>query len=413
MHDKKSIKAFWAGIIGNVIEHFDVSLYLMLAPFIANTFFSPTDELSALIKTYLISFIGIIIRPISTIYFARLAINKSAKIALIISLTGVTVTTGMIAFLPSYEQVGSYAPILLLIIRSLQSIFAAGEQAVAPFFILNNVKQNKFTRVSGIINVSIMLGIILASLCTSVVSMSPDPKFYWRVVFALSFLISLVGIFLRLSVLDKVNVRNIKVNYSDIFNLVTKHKIKLIRIICVSSLSYVTYSIPFIFFNSFIPLITNINLSKMIETNTILLIIDSFLIIALSFIAEKYDRNKFMGFTSLILALTIVPLFYFLDGSSYIYVLAVRIWIIFLGVAFLVPLQAWYYSLFSGDERFIVVGLGTSIASDLFGRTCPGICLFLWHYYGTTIAPGFFIAFISVIASIAIFSSSFIKTNEC
>lgn len=405
MKQKKFNKAFWAGVIGNVLEHFDIALYGMLAPFMATTFFNPKDEVGAIIKTYLIAYIGIIIKPISTIYFSRLAINYSARKALIISITGIAFSTGAIAFLPTYDQVGSLAAVLLLIVRIFQGIFAAGEQAVAPFFILSNVEQKKYTRVSGVFNSSTMFGVILASLAATLVSSTSDPKFYWRVAFGCAFLTGLGGILLRYWVIEESTTKDIKINFSDVLKILNKHKVKLLRVICVSSLSYVTYSIPFVFFNTFIPLITNIELRQMLEANTMLLLLDTSLILVLSIVVEKYNRRKFLGIISLILAVTVIPLFSYLEGSSYLYVIIVRLWVICLGLAFLVPLQAWYYNLFEGNERFIITGIGSNIASDLVGRPCPGICLALWQYFNHTAAPACFVAIIAIIASVAILTT--------
>lgn len=83
---------------------------------------------------------SLITRPLGAIFFGRLVLKYQIKNILAITLSGVAVCTFLIGIIPTYADIGIYAPIILTIIRSLQGFFAAGEHSIAAFFIiqLNN-----------------------------------------------------------------------------------------------------------------------------------------------------------------------------------------------------------------------------------------------------------------------------------
>ena len=162
-----------------------------------------------------------------------------------------------------------------------------------------------------------------------------------------------------------------------------------------------TYTVPFVFMNSFIPLISNISLQSMLTINTILLIIEMLLIYWLGRLLLRYPADKIMLTASLLLACTAVPLFIGFKQPTLAYVTLVRCWIVVLGVVFLCPLNYWYNQLFTSRERFLLIGMGGALGSATIGRLVPAICLAIWH---TTNHAGWIGVFIMVIALGAAFA---------
>ena len=399
-------KNFISGIIGNVLDRYDMALYGLMAAFIAPNFFPNDDQVVQLIKAYGIMAIGTFTRPIGALLFGKLAMNIGARKVMILCLTGVALTTGAMGLIPSYAEMGISATVIFVLTRIIQGLFAAGENTVAPFFIIQNSPLEKATRTSGFYNCSTMFGVILASVTAYFVSESSNPQYYWRYAFLAGFLTAIAGLYLRYFVLKSINEEELKpMPLQATLKVIFANLPKLIRVIFVNSFSYVTYTIPFVFMNSFIPLVTNISLSEMLQLNSILLVLDTSLIPIFGIIAENFNRAKFMALMSGFVAISIIPLFYFLDGAGFLYVMFVRLVVIIAGLAYLAPLQAWYYELFNGRERYILVGVGYSISEELLGKSSTAICLALWHYFKTPVAPAFYVVFVGVCATIALLTS--------
>src|SRR6476619_7062704 len=101
-------------LLGNALDHYDTHIYSLLAPFIASVFFAQRDNLTNQMWAFSIASVGIITRPLGAIIFGRLALLLGPLKALRYSLVGVAFATFLIGILPSYQQVGALAPIMLL-----------------------------------------------------------------------------------------------------------------------------------------------------------------------------------------------------------------------------------------------------------------------------------------------------------
>lgn len=399
---KKEQKNFIAGIVGNVLDRYDMALYGLMAAFIAPAFFPDNDPVVGIIKAYGVMALGIFTRPLGALLFGKMAMKVGSRKIMIICLAGVAVTTGMIGLIPSYEQIGATATMLFIIVRIIQGIFASGENTVAPFFIIQNSPVDRSTRTSGYYNCSTMAGVVLASIAATIVSYSPNPYFYWRYAFIFGFTTAIAGVVLRYILVKNLDELVPDINLRKVLSLVRDNRITILRVVLVSSFSYITYTVPFVFMNSFVPEVTNIKIGEMLQLNSILLVLDTALIPILGIFAEKYDRAKFMASMSGFIALTCIPLFYFIEGSGFIYIMFVRLVIIIAGLAYLVPLQAWYYDLCKGSERYLMVGIGYSLGEEILGRNSTAICLWLWYYFKSTAAPAAYIFVIAVLATIAL-----------
>ncbi len=401
---KNSKLIFWSGIIGNSLDHYDSALYAFLAPFLAPVFFPDTEPLVALILVYGIKSFGIFTRPVGATLFGYLALKHPPQKLLSITLTGVAISTFCIGFIPSYESIGILAPILLAIIRAIQGIFAAGEYNIAALFILEHVGDSKNqVKASSFYICSTMIGTLLASGAAAVVSISSNPSYYWRIAFLLGLITAITGIILRSKTVFITKPITQKKQVKP-FSAIANNKLKLIKIIPITSFSFLTYVIPFIFLNNFVPLFSDINTSDLLIYNTFLLIIDILMIPFCGHLANKFNIAKWMAYMSSLLAVTIIPIFYILPSLSIIGITIAKMWIIIIGVAFVAPLNVLLFRMIPTNEKYLVTGLSYAIGTELLGRSATTICLTIWYYTNITWMPAIYVVFVSILASIALFS---------
>jgi MFS family permease len=395
-----SKKLFWAGSIGNVLDHYDMALYTFLVPFIAPIFFKQEDTIVQLIMAYGLTAVGIFTRPIGSIFFGRLAMRVNPKTLLAITLSGVALSTAAIGIIPGYDSIGSWAIVILLIIRIVQGLFAAGEQSIASILLLDKLEEGTRTKMSSYYVASSMTGTMIASGSAILVSMSSNPEFYWRYAFISGIITGIIGLLLRFITFD--SPVQIQTTTLPTYKIVNLHKAIIIKVIFVSSFSYMTYSVPFVFFNKFIPLFNDISLSEMLKYNTALLAIDILLLPVFGHIAQKYNYIKWMIACAIMLGITAIPAFYLLSIFSIYGITAIKFWIIITGIAFVIPSKVWMYNLIGGKERYLVTGLGYAIGTEILGRQTTTICWMIWYYTGSITAPAYYIVFLSAAAAIAL-----------
>ena len=316
------------------------------------------------------------------------------------SLFGIGLSTGVMGILPTFKEIGAMAPLLLSICRLIQGFFAAGEQSIGNLYLLEQTQEKNRGKVNSAFNSSCVVGIFMASIAVTLVLHTKTPHSLWRLPFLGGSLTALISLYVRKHLPDTPHSPIAPLKFS-----LKTTKGPLLRIILASSLTYLTYSIPFVFFNHFIPLITDIPLSQMLHYNSLFLLIDFLLLPLFGTLSDRFNPVRWMASSALLLGVTAIPLFLLLPQATLFTVLAVRLWIVLLGLAFLAPLQGWFFSLFSRDQCFLFSGLGYSLGAELLGKTTPTICLFLWYQFKNPTAPAFYVLFIALAAGWAVLTS--------
>jgi MFS family permease len=400
-------------LVGNTVDHFDSSLYIFLAPIIAPVFFSNTDKLLSLIMAYGILATSIITKPLGTYLFGMIARLKGPVVALSNSLIGVGVFTLFLGLLPGHATMGWVAPLLFVTFRVLREVYAAGETSIAKLYILENKIGKEAFKGSYLYQVSTMLGIILASLAATIVHYI-DITGSWRICHILGGVAAIIGYFLRQVTWPKEN-RNLNSIFKfygfDGLRILWINKLNLLRIAIVTGFSHMTYLIPFVTMNHMVPMITNIQEKTMLAVNSFMLIFDMVSIPLIGKLVSGYNPNQVMQIASTILALSIVPLWYFIADSSIYYVTFVRFWIVMWGVVYMCPLNLWCKTQIRGEEKYMIVGMGSTFGASTIGKLTPFICLTIVHYTGSYLPIALYIMIVFILAGIVIRNSTLLPEN--
>ncbi|WP_219419857.1 MFS transporter, partial [Pseudonocardia nigra] len=143
-HDPRTVrKAMTASAIGHFIEWFDFAVYAYAAPVIAALFFPNENAAVALLSTFAVYAVGFLMRPLGAFLLGSLGdrIGRKRVLAGVILMMGCA--TAAIGMLPTYQQIGILAPILLVVFRLLQGLSAAGETIGSNSFVAEHSPQPK------------------------------------------------------------------------------------------------------------------------------------------------------------------------------------------------------------------------------------------------------------------------------
>ena len=136
-------KVTGSSFLGNFIEWFDYASYSYLATVIAMVFFPAEDRAVAVMSTFGVFALSFLVRPIGAIFWGNMGDKKGRKWALSVSILLMSGATFLIGCLPGYAVIGVGAPLLLLLLRMVQSFSAAGEYAGAATIIAEYAPQNQ------------------------------------------------------------------------------------------------------------------------------------------------------------------------------------------------------------------------------------------------------------------------------
>lgn len=399
-----SIRDQLAGVVGNMLEHYDSALYGFLSPFLAPLFFRDHDPISALIFTYAIIPLGLFTRPLGSLFFGWIGDRFGRRQALSFSLLGMAIVTVGIGSLPTSHEVGVLAPLLLAIGKMLQSFCAAGESTGGAIFVLEHTQAKKRGLMSSFYDVSSMVGILAASGIISLMGANGLVETYWRVLFWAGGATAILGFVLRRFATEgKEFAATAKIHRDNVIRTLLSEKTALFGIVIAAGFSYTTYSLAFTLMNGYIPLVTSLSNSDVLQVNTALLVFDMLLLPFFGFLTQRFGKERVMLAGALCAVMGAIPLFMLLDGASLATVIFVRVAIITFGVAFAAPYHAWAMERVPPHHRYLILAFGYAIGSQLIGSPTASVCLWLYKTLEWSAAPGFYLAGIGACASLVVY----------
>lgn len=400
-----------AGIVGNFLDHYDNALFGLLAPFMAPLFFPDNDPMTALILTYSLLPLGLLTRPLGSLFFGWMGDTFGRRQALFCSLVGMATITMSIAFLPVHKDIGFWAPLLLAIARLLQSFFAAGEVTGGAIFVLEHTQPQKRGFASGCYDASTVGGILFASALVTAFSAHDFMHLGWRLLFLFGGGTALVGIFLRLLAQDPApSGTNHK--RPPVWQILKHYRGPLIAIIIASGFGHTTYHLAFTLMNGYIPLITSLSKTDVMEMNTYLLLIDLCLLPCFGYLSTKWGKERMMLIGAAGAILSAIPLFSMLEGASLGTVAFVRATIMLFGIAFAAPYYAWAMEQVPAAHRCLLLAFGGAIGTQWIGMPTSAASLWLYKTSGWSGLPGIYLMGAGVVAGWVVLRSLFAKKTR-
>ena len=194
-------RATLASSIGSALEYFDFALYGLSTALIFNVLFFPQDDPAmATVAAFATFGVGFIARPFGGLFFGTLGDKLGRKWVLVITILLMGGASTMIGLLPTYAQIGIWAPILLVLMRLLQGFGAGAEQAGATVLMAEYSPVRRRGFFSALPFVGIQAGTLLAAVVFSLITLLPEDQLMtwgWRVPFLMSFVLILIAVFIR------------------------------------------------------------------------------------------------------------------------------------------------------------------------------------------------------------------------
>jgi MHS family proline/betaine transporter-like MFS transporter len=199
-------KAVIATIIGNGFEWFDFTCYSFFATIIAKIFFPASNDLNSLLLVTATFGVGFFMRPVGGILLGIYADRVGRKQALWLTMLLMTIGTLLIGLAPTYEQIGIWGPIIIVISRLLQGFSAGGEMASATAFLIEHSPKGKKGYYTSWIQASIGFAVLLGATTGTLLTLYLTPEdlrsWGWRLPFLFGILLGPVGLYIRNRIIE-------------------------------------------------------------------------------------------------------------------------------------------------------------------------------------------------------------------
>lgn len=212
---KKDLRRVAGGtFIGSMLEYFDFSLYTLAASLIfAQLFFSDLDPTTGRILSFVTLFMGYAARPVGGVVFAHFGDKIGRKNILVLTILIMGVSSLAIGLLPTYDTIGIWAPIILVLLRIFQGFGAGAEAAGASTMMTEFAPKGKRGWYSSLQYSGLVAGTALASLVFLWISSAGDAAVLdglWRIPFIASAVLVVVALYLRSKVKDSPTFEKMK-----------------------------------------------------------------------------------------------------------------------------------------------------------------------------------------------------------
>ena len=297
-HRQSPRKAALASFLGSTLEYYDYVLYGTASALVfSRLFFDSNNPTMATIGALMTFGVAYIARPLGGLVMAHIGDRIGRKTALMITLMIMGISSIAIGLLPTYEQIGITATILLLVCRIAQGFSAGAESAGASTMTMEHSPEGK----RGFFTSSVMLGCsagnVLAALVMVPVMMMPEDAMMswgWRIPFLLSALVLAVAYFVRTHLEEtpvfEENEAETAERKAPALEVLKKQPLDVVRVFFISFFS-VVQSTFMVYALSYATEHTNIERSTMLLVNAVAMGISMITIPLAAMLGDRIGRK--------------------------------------------------------------------------------------------------------------------------
>ncbi len=409
-----------ASTVGTAIEWYDFFLYGFLAATVfPKLFFPELDPVAGTIAAFTTNFVGFFARPLGGAFFGWFGDRVGRKSTLIATLLLMGIATALMGLLPDYKQIGLAAPLLLSILRFLQGAGVGGEWGGSVLLSMEFGDHRRRGFWMSWPQTGVPLGLALAAIAVlGFQAIFPGAAFLtigWRITFLLSVLLILVGLYIRLRILETPAFRRVKeegrVARVPLLEVISRYW----REIILSALLRSAEQAPFYLFTTFILSygVKTLHLSSsLLYAGLVITAVCSLILMPTwSHISDRVGRKRWYMIGCVLMAAYAFPYFVLLATRNPVVVLIAMV----LSISFCHdwlygPQAALISERFGTRLRYSGASLGYQLASITAGGPAP--ILATWLVANTHSLLGPTVPTYTLIAAFIIFMAlvSFIST---
>ncbi|TMC16213.1 MAG: MHS family MFS transporter [Chloroflexi bacterium] len=386
-----------ASTIGTAIEWYDFFLYGFLAATVfPKLFFPELDPVAGTIAAFTTNFVGFLARPLGGAFFGWFGDRVGRKSTLIATLLLMGIATTLMGLLPGYAQIGLAAPLLLSILRFLQGAGVGGEWGGSVLLSMEFGDDRRRGFWTSWPQTGVPVGLALSALAVlAFQALFPGTAFFtigWRIPFLLSAVLIVVGLYIRLRILETPAFRRVKqegrVSHIPVLEVFRHYW----REIILSALLRSAEQAPFYIFTTFLLAygVKTLKLStNLLYAGLVITAIISFVMMpTYSAISDRVGRKRWYMIGCVLMAAFAFPYFLLLQTKmSVIVVIAIVLSISFFHDWLYGPQAALISERFGTSLRYSGASLGYQLASVTAGGPAPIIATYLVANSKTIIGP--------------------------
>ncbi|GLZ15704.1 MFS transporter [Actinomadura sp. NBRC 104425] len=357
--------------LGSVIEYYDFLLYATASALVFNkVFFSSLDPLAGTVASLGTFTTGYLARPLGGIVFGHFGDRLGRKRMLVVTMVLMGAASTLIGLLPTYDGIGVWAPILLVLLRVLQGVAVGGEWGGAVLMSAEHATSRRGLW-AGFTNAGAPSGMVVSTLVLTLsASITTEDQFLawgWRVPFLLSVLLLALGLFVRLKVEETPVFAEASGSRAaeapPLLQVLRRHPRNLLLAVGVGFGAFVAQATLTTFLISY-AVDAGFPRQTVLNALTLSSALGAVAIVGYSALSDRIGRRPVVLAGAVGMAVVAFPLFPMVDsGSAALLTLAVVLGQAVMHPAMFGPLAALYSEMFGTRTRYTGASLGYQISA--------------------------------------------------
>ncbi|MGM9453584.1 MFS transporter [Legionella bozemanae] len=410
---KASRKVSFASMVGTTIEWYDFYLFgTASALFFNKLFFPKISPVAGIMAAYATYAVGFFARPLGGIIFGHYGDKLSRKSMLVITLCMMGISTFLIGLLPTYQTIGIFAPLLLVILRCTQGIAVGGEWAGAVVMSAEVSREKERGFYSSWPNAGAPLGLVISIAIFLLFSALPNEQFLswgWRVPFLLSFIVIMVGLYIRLQIMEsKIFVdatKNKRPPKVPALEMLRSHFRNFILAIGARLIESASFYVLTVFILSYGTLVLNLPKSLLLYAVMIGAVLETFSIPFFGMISDRIGRRPVYISGALLMAFFAFPFFWLLQTKNPVQVFFAVVFGMCIPHAMMHGAQGAFYSeLFKTRIRYSGTAIAYHLSAALSGGLAPLLATGLVEWaHGSTWPVSVYLIIMAIITIFSVY----------
>jgi len=394
-------KVIGAAAAGTMIEWYDFYIFGSLAAIMSGLFFPKGNETAAFLLTLATFATGFAVRPFGAIVFGRVGDLIGRKYAFLVTLLIMGGATFVIGLLPTYEQIGIAAPLILVALRLLQGLALGGEYGGAAVYVAEHVPDHKrgfytsFIQTTATLGLFVSLGVILA--VRTAMSEADFKTWGWRIPFLLSILLVAMSYYIRVRLKESPLFTKLKTEgktsaapIKDSLGSGRNWKVILLVLFGAAAGQAVVWYTGQFYALFFLQNILKVDFVKANIIVAVALALATPFFIVFGALSDRIGRKKVMMTGNLIAALSYYPIYKAMTAAADPLQPVLMTALVFIQVIFVTmvygPIAAFLVEAFPAKIRYTSLSLPYHIGNGWFGGFTPLIATWVYGLTGNLYA---------------------------
>jgi MHS family shikimate/dehydroshikimate transporter-like MFS transporter len=405
----------WASVLGTIVEWYDFLIYGTAAALVFNRLFFPSlDPVAGTLAAFATYAVGFVARPLGGAIFGHYGDRLGRKTMLTLTMLIMGSGTFLIGCLPTYAQIGIWAPVLLVGLRFLQGIGIGGEWGGAVLMVIEHAPPHRRGLYGSLVQVGFPVGVAASTATFLWLSGMPEAQFFawgWRIPFLVSAVLIAVGLYVRLRLDETPAFLRVQqqafVAQAPLLEVLTRQPRTFLTAVGlkISEVAWVYVLTVF----SIVYVTGKLGMPRSLVLNAILAgaLLEFVTIPLFGWLSDKVGRRRMYIAGALLSALSAFPLFWLLDSRDPTTVfVTIAVAMNLTHATMFGPQAAFLPELFGTRVRYSGASLGFQVSAAVSGGFAPMIATGLLAWAGGTWSISVYLICLAAITLLATIAAS-------